>query len=147
MLPTNPQTQPASMARKIAGSVVSPGFATKPCSRCGTPRDRGRQRLCKQCHADNMRAWREKHLTVPKDGMLHVKPFVNEAARDRFEIREEDGGIVVVLDGNPLALDPPVEDRAEAESIVEALAKRLPKMPLLAIATHHLQGDGEFAEW
>jgi NMD protein affecting ribosome stability and mRNA decay len=40
---------------------------TKPCSRCGRPRDRKGQRLCRECHAENMRARRkgkvEVHLT------------------------------------------------------------------------------------
>jgi hypothetical protein len=28
------------------------------CSGCGNPRDRGKQRYCRKCHAANMRKWR-----------------------------------------------------------------------------------------
>lgn len=31
-----------------------------PCSNCGGPRNRGRQRLCSVCHAEYMRGWRRQ---------------------------------------------------------------------------------------
>lgn len=39
---------------------------SKPCSRCGKPRDRGDQRLCKKCHRENMRDWRADRHYVRK---------------------------------------------------------------------------------
>lgn len=49
---------------KLIAWMVGP--KPKPCSRCGEPRDRGNQRLCKSCHADNMRAWRAERRYVRK---------------------------------------------------------------------------------
>lgn len=37
---------------------------TKTCSRCGRPRDRKGQRLCRECHASNMRALRRGMVSV-----------------------------------------------------------------------------------
>jgi len=34
---------------------------TRPCSKCGGPRDRGKQRYCKKCHAEYMKTWRPSY--------------------------------------------------------------------------------------
>lgn len=36
----------------------------KACSNCGRPRDRGKQRYCKRCHAQYMRNYRSGRVVV-----------------------------------------------------------------------------------
>lgn len=96
-----------------------------------------------------MRDWRKTRISVGKDSPFHVKPFVNQFVRARFRIKEEDGAIIVLYDGNPLSAGE-IGDWEEAEHVIDTLCGRV--KPLSALlneappASRHLQGDGEFAE-
>lgn len=134
----NPQTP--SQAGDVTGSV-----SEKPCSNCGKPRDQ-KGRYCKDCRATYMRGWRKGRVSVPIDGPFHVKPFVNELARAKFAIREEDDGFVILYDGSPMRVGE-VECREEAERIIDTLCEHIvPLSHLIEAAARHFQGDGEFAE-
>lgn len=94
----------------------------KPCSRCGEPRDRPNQRLCKACHRESMKRWREAHEYIAKPVRFHVKPFVNRSSvRDRLEIREADGLYQLLINGIPVDIGPPIECPFEAAAFLRAM--------------------------
>lgn len=55
-------------------TVVERGrFSPGTCSRCGGPRDRGKQRYCRECHNANMRRVRTPYRRLPKEEQARAK--------------------------------------------------------------------------
>ena len=53
--------------------------AAPECSRCNNPR-RPKGRLCRACHAANMRAWRRKRITITRETFSALVASMNKPA-------------------------------------------------------------------